>query len=92
MTAEPALDANHAHDASDWIESNRSKTPSLHALDNTERTGSTHKVLLKIPIPDQQGLKINQMVDIKAILSKIFETNHDIKLISNDNKYQICNI
>ncbi len=91
MAVESASNDDLEADPSDWTKSTRRNSPSLHTHDNTEGTGNTHKVLLKISIPDNIGIKINQMVDIRAVLTKLFDTNHD-KLISNDKKYQICNM
>lgn len=89
MTAQPASNDVFEDGSSDWIETSRRKAPPTIALDNTEKTSNTYKVLLKISIPDTPGIKINQMVDIRAVLDKLFDVNPEIKLISLDKKFQI---
>lgn len=92
MTVAPAPNGNLDDDPSSWTLNSRHPTPLTAAADNTERTSNTYKVLLKIPIPDAPGLKINQLVDIRSVFDKIFEHNKDLQIYTLDRKYQVSNM
>lgn len=92
MATQPVLDADPIGGQDDWEVEDRHKDNPIPNKDNSEKTSKNYKILLKFPIPKVDNITINQLADVRAVLSVLFDQHPDIKITDTTGKFQISNM